>query len=183
MCVANPLQVHSKRSFNKDRGYREHHVRTVQLHVLKEVYLAVITRRQVFFEDHSQLVNLEHNGVQFKNVPSCPDRNGGGFAMSGRVWSLLDEISGLIPSQLQPAVTVDMAKIDVWEWLERAYEREHGHRLPEEHVISEPEAQLLQKIFGEQWQPEVRVVTDEEWERYCRGEWPPEEEIKGEGKR
>ncbi|MCL6441870.1 MAG: hypothetical protein K6T83_00145 [Alicyclobacillus sp.] len=137
----------------------------------------MITRRQVFFEEHNQPVDLEHNGVQFKNVPSCPDRNGGGnFAMNSGVWNLLDEIASMIPPELHSAVTVDVAKIDVWEWLERAYERKNGRRLPEEHVISPAEAKLLQVIFGEEWQPEARVVTDEEWERYCRGDWSPEGE-------
>jgi hypothetical protein len=88
-----------------------------------------------------------------------------------------------IPPAIRPAVTIDLAHIDIWEQMEHLIERERGNRLPAEYVISETsvaaEVKILKVLFNEDVDPSknyagIRVVTESEWQQYLRGEWPPE---------
>jgi hypothetical protein len=132
----------------------------------------VVTRRQMFFETNSP-IDLVHEDVHFTNVPGDAD-SAYGIALQGRVWDLLDEIVAKIPVDLRPAVTVDLNQLDIWELMEQAYEREHGHRLPEEYVYSPGESELIRVLGGEP-DPRIRELTPEEWQLYVRGEWPVKE--------
>ena len=139
--------------------------------------IATITRKQVFF-DRNKLVSFEHQGIRFLNVPASIDdgeplEDPKNFAMGMDLWKLLDAFVRGVPEGFRSTVTVDLSKIDVWEWMERESERKCGYRLPEEHVMCMAEATLLREGFGTEPNPEIYVCTEEEWQQYSQGNWPP----------
>jgi hypothetical protein len=145
----------------------------------------MITRQQRFWDGHTERLTFTHQGVSFTNVPASePIHDRGDFALLIGLWEVLDELVEQIPLAIRPAITIDLAHLDIWEQMEQLIERERGHRLPDEYVISETsvaaEVKILKVQFNEEVDPSknyagIRVVTETEWQQYLRGEWPPEE--------
>lgn len=99
------------------------------------------------------------------------------------MWQLVEDLAEKAKASGQ--TVVDMAELDVWELLEQIDERERGHRLPKEYVMSrssaEAEARIIKAIWNEDvdvdtnWD-HIRLVSDEEYEQWLAGNWPPKGE-------